>query len=93
MKTRKANAKALTATRSPGHKAKGARRHPSTPGPLRRCPRCQPQDRQGVAAPHWLSELQMLAARFAHVGFGPDLAALGLANLYGLYLWLLRHGG
>lgn len=41
----------------------------------------------------WLERLYALAYRLEHLGATADLAALGLADLYGLYLWLVRHGG
>ena len=41
-------------------------------------------------APAWLEDLQALAARFAGLGIGPDLAALTLAEAWGLYRFLAR---
>ena len=43
--------------------------------------------------PAWLDELQALAARFAGLGIGPDLAALTVAEAWGLYLFLARMAG
>lgn len=42
----------------------------------------------------WLKELELLAWRFAHLGIGPDLAGMTLAELAGLYAYLsaLAHG-
>ena len=34
----------------------------------------------------------MLAARLSGLGVGPDIAALSLVELWGLYLFLLRVG-
>ncbi len=39
---------------------------------------------------HWLERLQMLCARFSHLGISPDLAALSMIELWGLYLFLSR---
>ncbi len=39
---------------------------------------------------HWLESLQMLCARFSYIGMGPDIAALSLIELWGLYRFLLR---
>ena len=44
-------------------------------------------------APAWLEDLQALAARFAALGIGPDLAALTLAEAWGLYRFLRRVAG
>ena len=44
-------------------------------------------------APAWLEDLQALAARFAGLGIGPDLAALTLAEAWGLYQFLSRVAG
>ena len=41
----------------------------------------------------WLEELQALAARFASLGISPDLAALTLAEAWGLYRFLARMAG
>jgi hypothetical protein len=38
--------------------------------------------------PAWLEELQALVARFAERGVGPDLAALTMAELWGVYMFL-----
>lgn len=43
--------------------------------------------------PAWLEDLQALAARCAGLGIGPDLAALTLAEAWGLYRFLARMGG
>lgn len=40
--------------------------------------------------PAWLERLQCLAARFPGLGIGPELAALSLAEAWGLYLFLSR---
>ncbi len=42
---------------------------------------------------HWPEHLTMLAARFSHLGFGPDLAALTVAEAWGLYSYLTRLAG
>lgn len=39
---------------------------------------------------NWLDELNMLLARFSGVGIEPDIAALGLCELWGVYCYL-RH--
>lgn len=44
-------------------------------------------------APAWLEDLQVLAARFAGLGIGPDLAALTLAEAWGLYRFLACMAG
>ena len=44
-------------------------------------------------APAWLEDLQALAARFGGLGIGPDLAALTLAQAWGLYRFLARMSG
>jgi hypothetical protein len=41
----------------------------------------------------WLKELELLAWRFAHLGIGPDLAGMTLAELAGLYAYLSRLQG
>ncbi len=38
----------------------------------------------------WLEELEMLLARFSHLGIGADLAALSIVEAKGVYLFLLR---
>lgn len=38
----------------------------------------------------WLIELEVLAWRFAQMGFGPDLAGMTLLELAGLYAYLKR---
>ena len=42
---------------------------------------------------HWTEHLVMLAARFSQLGFGPDLAALTVAEAWGLYSYLTRLAG
>ena len=37
-----------------------------------------------------LQRTQALAAQLAHLGIGPDLAALPLADLWGVYRFMLR---
>lgn len=44
-------------------------------------------------APGWVQHLQALAARFGAHGIGPDLAALTLAEAWGLYRFLSRIAG
>lgn len=44
-------------------------------------------------APEWLEDLQLLAARCAGLGIGPDLAALTLAEAWALYRFLARAAG
>jgi hypothetical protein len=41
----------------------------------------------------WLIELEMLQARFSHLGFDTDIAALRLTDLWHLYLHLSRMAG
>ncbi len=41
----------------------------------------------------WLQRLQMLAARFSHLGVSADLAGLGIIELWGLYRFLSRLAG
>lgn len=38
----------------------------------------------------WLSELESLALRFGSFGLAPELAALTLADAWGLYRYLSR---
>ncbi len=38
--------------------------------------------------PEWLCDLNRLIATFPSLGIGPDLAALGLCELWGLYCYL-----
>ena len=38
----------------------------------------------------WIDELQLLALRFAHLGFGPDLSVMTVVELAGLYSFLAR---
>jgi hypothetical protein len=38
----------------------------------------------------WLGQLELLAWRFAHLGFGPDLAGMSVLELVGLYAYLAR---
>jgi hypothetical protein len=38
----------------------------------------------------WLKELEVLAWRFAHLGFGPDLAGMTIVELAGLHAYLSR---
>lgn len=42
---------------------------------------------------HLLERAQALAARLPHLGIGPDLAALPLADLWGVCLFLTRLTG
>jgi len=39
---------------------------------------------------HWLNHLQMLIARFSHLGIGQDIASLSLIELWGVYCYLSR---
>jgi hypothetical protein len=41
-------------------------------------------------AREWLQELELLPWRFAHLGFGPDLAGMSACELVGLYTYLAR---
>lgn len=38
----------------------------------------------------WLERLEMLLARFSHLGIGSDVASLSLIELWALYLHLSR---
>jgi hypothetical protein len=38
----------------------------------------------------WLEELELLAWRFAHFGFGPDLGSMFACEVVGLYAYLAR---
>lgn len=38
----------------------------------------------------WMKELEMLAWRFSHLGFGPDLAGMTMIELTGLYCYLAK---
>jgi hypothetical protein len=44
-------------------------------------------------SPAWLEGLQALAARFAGLGVGPDLAALSLGEAWGLCRFLACMAG
>jgi len=39
---------------------------------------------------NWLNRLEMLLVRFSHLGIGVDVAALGLIELWSLYVYLSR---
>lgn len=39
---------------------------------------------------HWLKRLQMLIARFSHLGIDADIATLSLIDAWALYLHLSR---
>jgi len=84
---------ALAATRQPGSAVKKHGQQPTQTRQQLKCPQCGHEGPKGMFAPGWPDELQMLATRFAHAGIGPDLATLGIVELYGLYLWLSRQGG
>jgi len=43
-----------------------------------------------MRAEGWLAQLQSLAARFPQTGVGQDLAGMAMADLWGLYRFLLR---
>lgn len=36
----------------------------------------------------WLSDFEMLAAKYTHLGFTPDLACMTILEARGLYQWL-----
>lgn len=38
----------------------------------------------------WRTDLELLAWRFAHLGFGPDLAGMPILEIAGLYVYLRR---
>lgn len=38
----------------------------------------------------WRKDLELLAWRFAHLGFGPDMAGMTTLELAGLYVYLRR---
>ncbi len=38
----------------------------------------------------WLNDLELLAWRFSHLGFSPDLAGMTAIELEGLYRYLAR---
>jgi hypothetical protein len=40
--------------------------------------------------PAFITELEWLLARFAHLGIGADIASMGLIELWGVYRYLLR---
>jgi hypothetical protein len=39
---------------------------------------------------NWLDDLEMLAWRFSHLGFGPDMGGMTVVELVGLYAFLSR---
>ena len=43
--------------------------------------------------PDWLGHLEILAARFCHLGVSADLAGLSIVELWGLYCFLRRLAG
>ena len=43
-----------------------------------------------MSAPAWLERLEWLVARFPEYGIGADLAALTVADCWGLYRFLVR---
>ncbi len=43
--------------------------------------------------PGWRDELRHRAAWYSTLGFGPDLAAITLLELHGIYVRLLKIGG
>ena len=43
-----------------------------------------------MSAPAWLTELETLAVRFAHLGVSADLASLTLAEAWGVLQYLRR---
>jgi hypothetical protein len=43
-----------------------------------------------MSAAGWMTDLQALATRFSSYGITPDLAALTLAEAWGLYVFLSR---
>lgn len=57
------------------------------------CPRCGFVAPSPLFVPGWLTDLQARTVRFSHFGFGPDLAALSLLELHGLWAWLSRQEG
>lgn len=89
----KTKAPALVATRQPGRTVKKHGQQPNQTRQQLKCPRCGLEGPKGMFSPGWPDELQMLASRFAHAGIGPDLATLGIVELYGIYLWLSRQAG
>lgn len=38
----------------------------------------------------WIEGLELLAWRFSHLGFGPDVAGMTVIELSGLYCYLTR---
>jgi hypothetical protein len=48
---------------------------------------------QSICAASLLRRVQALAARMPHLGVGPDLARLGIADLIGVYRFLKRESG
>lgn len=38
----------------------------------------------------WIKELELLAWRFTHLGFGPDMAGMTVVELAGLYCYLSK---
>ena len=43
-----------------------------------------------MSAPAWLAGLRVLAARYGALGITPDLAALTLAEAWGVFVFLRR---
>ena len=41
---------------------------------------------------HWLDRLQMLLARFSHLGIGADIDSFTLSESWALYVYLTRLG-
>lgn len=42
---------------------------------------------------YWLIQLEMLLVRFSYLGVSSDIAALGLTELWGLYMHLNKMAG
>lgn len=83
---------ALAATRQPGQIGMRNGRKANSSGNTCQCPRCGFLASAPLFRPGWLDKLQQLAARYSGMGFGPDLAALTLIELHGLYLRLMKLG-
>lgn len=80
---------ALAGTKRSGQASKDKQNVTRTAASCHACGQPLPASLQRL---DWLEELQLLAARYSHFGFGPDLAALTVTELYGLYRWLSQVG-
>lgn len=88
---RKAPATAGTKARAKGTAENKQTNSSRTVAPCQ-CPRCGFLAPAPLFTPGWVADLQVLADRYSHFGFGPDLASLSPPEFHGLWAWLSRQG-